>query len=131
MMPYIAKSKPLTQHPGVLTAVSTWPSVPGPSSFPRLASRLTTCVQEASRPLRTPYRGMSGKAAGLPSTTAIDSAKTGNDNTGICHTPTSQDDEFWRKTRIWADTPASDFLSYRWGVSPVLRSSRRLLNSTC
>lgn len=29
----------------------------------------------------------------------------------------SNQDEFWRKTKIWADVPAKDFLSYRWSVS--------------
>lgn len=27
-----------------------------------------------------------------------------------------QQDEFWKKTRVWADTQAKDFLSYRWSV---------------
>lgn len=31
-----------------------------------------------------------------------------------------QQDEFWRKVPVWKDVPASEFLSYRWGVSIYL-----------
>lgn len=31
--------------------------------------------------------------------------------------PVGQNDEFWRKVPVWKDVSASEFLSYRWGVS--------------
>ncbi|RKU41667.1 hypothetical protein DL546_004271 [Coniochaeta pulveracea] len=42
-------------------------------------------------------------------------------------TTTQAHDEFWRNTRVWADTPAEDFLSYRWSVANTVQGKPKLL----
>lgn len=115
MMAYVAKSKSLALRSSGLTAASSWRFVPATNSLPRLAS-LATSAQEAASPPRTVPGDVLGTAAGPASTVAVSAA----DNSGICQASTGQNDEFWRKTVIWADTHARDFLSYRWGVSLAL-----------
>ncbi|OIW35337.1 kama family protein [Coniochaeta ligniaria NRRL 30616] len=39
----------------------------------------------------------------------------------------NRQDEFWRKTPIWADTSAKDFLSYRWSVANTVQGTSKLV----
>jgi len=59
---------------------------------------------------------MSGTADGpsATDTTLLGPGSVNNSQIAIDH-----QDEFWRKTAVWADTPAKDFLSYRWSVGRV------------
>ena len=53
--------------------------------------------------------------ANHPAQSVADSATTSASAADL--PPVGQHDEFWRKVPVWEDVSASEFLSYRWGVS--------------
>ncbi|KAJ9149611.1 Kama family protein [Coniochaeta hoffmannii] len=67
---------------------------------------------------------MSGTADGpsATDTTLLGPGSVNNSQIAIDH-----QDEFWRKTAVWADTPAKDFLSYRWSVANTVQGSAKLV----
>ena len=114
----MAKAVPLRLTGGLYqAAASSRPALRFRSPGPLVAS-LTT---RAADPPPSAPGGMPGTADG-PSTADTTPEVTGTANTS--QTATDQlEDEFWRKTPVWADTPAKDFLSYRWGVGPISQTT--------
>lgn len=145
MLSHILKSSALAQCPCGLVTVLTRTSGRAPSSLPRLA-RLTTTAQAAHNgdsvsklaaelmdqaPHPTAGNGLagiSGTSAG-PSATTSTAAVASKEKLDTSQAVIDQQDEFWRRTRVWADTPAKDFLSYRWGVSLTKQSSTKSMHS--
>ncbi|KAB5563588.1 hypothetical protein GE09DRAFT_960734 [Coniochaeta sp. 2T2.1] len=111
MLSHLTRSRALALRSGRLTTVLGQQSYRAASPLSQLAC-LRTSAQEAARPLHDGIGGISVTTDGAPAAPATASSK-------INEVLQAQDeqDEFWRKTLIWADTPAKDFLSYRWSVS--------------
>jgi lysine 2,3-aminomutase len=85
--------------------------------MPYLGTRISTPIHHA--PDRDPAPSLAGMsiATDRPSSTSTTGSLTKDVISPPPRLSEDQKDEFWRKTRVWADTPAKDFMSYRWSVS--------------
>ncbi|KAB5580462.1 hypothetical protein GE09DRAFT_1212913 [Coniochaeta sp. 2T2.1] len=122
MLSHLTRSRALALRSGRLTAVLGQQSYRAASPLSQLA-RLRTSAQEAARPLHDGIGGISVTTTdGAPVAPA-----TASSNINEVLQAQDEQDEFWRKTRVWADTPAKDFLSYRWSVANTVQGTLKLV----
>jgi lysine 2,3-aminomutase len=123
MLSHITKAQAFVMRAGRLTAASTSRPYRASNPFTRREC-LTTSAPEAIRRLGNDPARLSATTDG-PSTTAA--AASMMDNANGSQALLDQQDEFWRKTPVWADTSAKDFLSYRWSVSWITQTHLTLI----
>ena len=109
MLSNLTRSRALTLRSGRLTTAPAQQSYRASVPFGRF---LTASAQETARPVTDRLFNVSATTDGYLVAPATETSKINE----VLQTQNVQD-EFWRKTRVWAETPAKDFLSYRWSVS--------------